>query len=82
VTSPLRIGILGTARIAVPALIEAARPVGGGGAGGDTTYTWQLRAFAAAIQRGEPFPTTAANATTTMRLIDDCYLAAGFPLRG
>jgi predicted dehydrogenase len=50
--------------------------------GGDTTYTWQLRALAAAIQRGEPFPTTAANAVTTMRLIDDCYLAAGFPLRG
>jgi predicted dehydrogenase len=50
--------------------------------GGDTSYTWQLRAFAAAIARGEPFPTTAANATATMRLIDDCYLAAGLPLRG
>jgi hypothetical protein len=48
----------------------------------ETTYVWQLRAFAGAIQRGEPFPTTAPGAVTTMRLIDDCYTAAGLPLRG
>jgi predicted dehydrogenase len=47
----------------------------------DTTFAWQLRAFAAAVLDGEPFPTTAASAVTTMRLIDDAYLAAGLPLR-
>ena len=49
---------------------------------GDTTYVWQLRAFAGAIVRGEPFPTTAASAVATMRLVDDTYTAAGLPLRG
>jgi predicted dehydrogenase len=48
---------------------------------GDTTYTYQLRAFAAAITRGEPFSTTARNAVATMRLIDDIYRAAGLPPR-
>jgi predicted dehydrogenase len=45
--------------------------------GGDSTYVGQLRAFAAAIARGEPVPTSAANAVRTMRLIDDGYRAAG-----
>ena len=49
---------------------------------GDTTFAWQLRAFAAAVLDGAPFPTTAASAVTTMRLIDDAYTAAGLPLRG
>jgi predicted dehydrogenase len=44
---------------------------------GDTTYLGQLRAFAAAIAGGEPVPTSAAHAVTTMRLIDDAYRAAG-----
>jgi predicted dehydrogenase len=44
---------------------------------GDTTYLCQLRAFAAAIAGGEPVPTSAAHAVTTMRLIDDAYRAAG-----
>jgi predicted dehydrogenase len=44
---------------------------------GDTTYTWQLRAFAAAIAGGEPVPTSARHAVGTMRLIDDAYRAAG-----
>jgi predicted dehydrogenase len=44
---------------------------------GDTTYLGQLRAFAAAIADGEPVPTSAAHAVTTMRLIDDAYRAAG-----
>ncbi len=51
---------------------------------GDTTYTWQLRAFAAAIAAGpggEPVPTSAAHAVTTMRVIDDAYRAAGLALR-
>jgi predicted dehydrogenase len=56
----------------------------GGRAGdsGDTTFAWQLRVFAAAAQGGEPFPTTAANAARTMRLIDEAYQAAGLPPRG
>jgi predicted dehydrogenase len=49
---------------------------------GDTTFAWQLRAFAAAVLDGAPFPTTADSAVTTMRLIDDAYTAAGLPVRG
>jgi len=52
-----------------------------GDTAGDTTFAWQLRAFAAAALDGEPFPTTAASAVTTMRLIDDAYQAAGLPIR-
>jgi predicted dehydrogenase len=48
----------------------------------DTTFGWQLRAFAAAVLDGSPFPTTAASAVTTMRLIDDAYQATGLPPRG
>ncbi len=44
---------------------------------GDSTYVYQLRAFAVAIAGGEPVPTSAAHAVTTMRLIDDAYRAAG-----
>jgi predicted dehydrogenase len=47
----------------------------------DTTFAWQLRAFAAAVLDGAPFPTTAASAVTTMRLIDAAYEAAGLPIR-
>ena len=46
-----------------------------------TTYTYQLEAFAAAVREGRPFPTTAADAVANMALIDDCYRAAGLPLR-
>ena len=49
---------------------------------GETTYLHQRRAFAAAVQRGEPFPTTPDQAVVTMRLIDDIYRAAGLPPRG
>jgi predicted dehydrogenase len=49
---------------------------------GDSTYTWQLRAFAAAIADGTPVPTSAAHAVTTMRLIDDAYYTAGLLPRG
>ena len=48
----------------------------------DTTFAWQLRAFSAAVTGSAPFETTAANATETMRVIDDAYRAAGLPLRG
>jgi predicted dehydrogenase len=46
-----------------------------------TTYLGQLEAFAAAVLRGQPFPTTAEHAVVTMKLIDDIYRAAGLPLR-
>jgi predicted dehydrogenase len=49
---------------------------------GDTTFAWQLRAFAAAAGDGGPFPTTASSAAETMRLIDEAYQAAGLPPRG
>jgi predicted dehydrogenase len=46
-----------------------------------TTYLGQLEAFAAAVLRGQPFPTTAEHAVVTMKLIDDIYRAAGLSLR-
>jgi predicted dehydrogenase len=49
--------------------------------GGETTYVYQLRAFAAAIAGGGPVPTSAASAAVTMRLIDDAYGAAGLAVR-
>jgi predicted dehydrogenase len=49
---------------------------------GDTTWTRQLRAFAAAIRHGDSFPTTPENAIATMRLIDNAYRAAGLLPRG
>jgi predicted dehydrogenase len=64
--------------------------------GGDTTYTYQLRAFAAAVEAngadgadgadgagpgGDPLPTSAAEAVPTMRVIDGVYRAAGLAPR-
>jgi predicted dehydrogenase len=49
---------------------------------GDTTYTGQLRAFAAAVAGRGDVPTSAAHAVGTMRLIDDAYRAAGLLPRG
>lgn len=49
---------------------------------GEATYTAQLRRFAAAVLHGEPTLTPAADAVTTMRLIDEVYAAAGLPPRG
>jgi predicted dehydrogenase len=51
------------------------------GESAETTYLGQLEAFAGAVLRGEPFPTTAEHAIGTMRVIDDIYRAAGLPLR-
>jgi predicted dehydrogenase len=48
---------------------------------GESTYVYQLRAFAAAVASGEPVPTSAASALVTMRLIDDAYRAAGLAVR-
>jgi len=49
--------------------------------GGNSTYVYQLRAFAAAIAGNAPAPTSAAHAVATMRLIDEAYRAAGLALR-
>jgi predicted dehydrogenase len=51
--------------------------------GDTTTYTYQLRAFAAAIEAGGAgeVPTSAAHAVATMRVIDAAYRAAGLALR-
>jgi predicted dehydrogenase len=49
---------------------------------GEATYTYQLRAFAAAVLRGEPVLTTPEDAVANMRQIDAVYRAAGLPLRG
>ena len=49
---------------------------------GEATYTYQLRAFAGAVLRGEPVVTTPEDAVANMRQIDDVYRAAGLPLRG
>jgi predicted dehydrogenase len=49
---------------------------------GEATYTYQLRAFAAAVLRGEPVITTPEDAVATMTVIDAVYRAAGLPLRG
>ena len=48
---------------------------------GDATYTYQLRAFVAAVREGAPFPTTTADAIANMRVIDACYRAAGLEPR-
>ncbi|HUA27675.1 MAG TPA: Gfo/Idh/MocA family oxidoreductase [Streptosporangiaceae bacterium] len=49
---------------------------------GEATYTYQLRAFASAVLRGEPVLTTADDAVANMRQIDDVYRAAGLAVRG
>jgi predicted dehydrogenase len=46
-----------------------------------TSFVWQLRAFAHAIQAGGPVETSAENAVATMRVIDAAYRAAGLPAR-
>jgi predicted dehydrogenase len=45
------------------------------------TYDYQLEAFAAAVEDGAQFPTTASDAIRTMELIDSIYVAAGLPPR-
>ncbi|MEV5720967.1 Gfo/Idh/MocA family oxidoreductase [Amycolatopsis mediterranei] len=45
------------------------------------SYAYQLDAFAAAVLRGEPVKTSAADAVETMTVIDEIYRAAGLPPR-
>jgi predicted dehydrogenase len=49
---------------------------------GEPSYTGQLRAFAAAVLRGEPVLTNPEDAVANMHQIDEVYRAAGLPLRG
>ena len=46
-----------------------------------SSYIFQLEAFAAHLRGGAPLVLDADDALTTMRLIDECYRAAGFPVR-
>ncbi|MGR6974413.1 hypothetical protein ACU639_33245 [Streptomyces cynarae] len=41
----------------------------------------QLEAFAAHLRDDAPLALDASDALTGMRLIDECYRAAGFPVR-
>ena len=47
-----------------------------------TTYSYQLDAFIDAIEDEKPLLTGAQDAVQQMRVIDQCYEAAGLPLRG
>jgi predicted dehydrogenase len=50
---------------------------------GSTTYSHQLRAFAAAVTEGTPVLTPPSDSVANMQLIDDVYRAAGLePRRG
>ncbi|WP_350278316.1 Gfo/Idh/MocA family oxidoreductase [Kribbella sp. HUAS MG21] len=46
-----------------------------------TSYTYQLDAFIGAVRNGAPLLTDADDALATMRLIDECYVAAGMTPR-
>jgi predicted dehydrogenase len=49
---------------------------------GDASYLHQLRAFARAVQLGEPVPTDGAHGVANMAVIDAIYRKAGLRLRG
>ncbi len=49
---------------------------------GHATYTYQLRAFVAAVRGEQPIATAGADGIVNMRLIDEVYRAAGLPSRG
>ena len=49
---------------------------------GEPTYNYQLRAFCAAVQKGEPTLTPPEDSVRNMKLIDDIYRAAGLSVRG
>lgn len=49
---------------------------------GDATYTYQLRAFVAAVRTGTPTPTDPPHAIANMEVIDAVYEKAGLGKRG
>jgi predicted dehydrogenase len=48
---------------------------------GDSTFTYQLRAFVKAVRGEAAFPTDGVEGIVNMRVIDDVYRAAGLPPR-
>ena len=50
--------------------------------GCESTFLYQLQAFAEAVRNGTPIITGAAEAAANMRVIDEIYCAAGLRLRG
>jgi predicted dehydrogenase len=46
-----------------------------------SSYVFQLQAFTTAVRGGTPMPTGPDDAVATAELIDQCYRAAGLPLR-
>jgi predicted dehydrogenase len=49
---------------------------------GDSTYTYQLRAFVAAVRGGPAMPTDGDDGVVSMKIIDEVYRKAGLPVRG
>jgi predicted dehydrogenase len=49
---------------------------------GDATYTYQLRAFVAAVHQGHAVPTGPDHGIANMRIIDEIYRKAGLHPRG
>ena len=68
-TAPLRIGILGAARIADEGVIAP-------------SYTYQLARLAGARQDGRPAPDGIDGSVASADLIDECYRRAGLSPRG
>lgn len=48
---------------------------------GESNFVLQLRAFVAAVRRGEPFPTGGDDAVGNMLLIDSIYEMSGLGAR-
>jgi len=48
---------------------------------GESTYSYQLRAFVDAIQTGAPIPSDAVDAIANLHVIDEIYRAAGLNVR-
>lgn len=94
-TEPLRIGILGTARIARDAIVIPARPAGPPWTwaatcptraseevlGDRTSCTYQLARVAETLRDGVPFPGGIDGSVANAELIDECYRRAGLAPR-
>lgn len=46
-----------------------------------SSYHYRLEALTAAVRRGTPFPTDAADGVRNLELVDACYRAAGLAPR-
>lgn len=79
-------GTMKVRNITTPQLLHRIKVEAGGRSRTETvtrepTYNFQLRAFAGAVLRGEPFPTDLDDAIANMEAIDACYRAAGMEPR-